>query len=115
MGDRMTEDRLQVIREGMWRILNSEGETHSVGAEPAQNEVPEYEQPRIKDKAVSLSSSKHSSAPGILEEWRRVSIPEWRRILKDAELAGDTPRARYAQWMLSDVLKAGTSEDDSEL
>jgi len=45
----------------------------------------------------------------VLEEWRRVSIPEWRRVLREAEAQGDARREEYARWMLREVLEADES------
>lgn len=41
----------------------------------------------------------------VLWEWRRVSIPEWRRILAESMEAGDQERTEYAVWMLGEVLQ----------
>ena len=40
----------------------------------------------------------------ILEEWRRMSIPEWRCILNESQQQGDRTREEYARWMLREVL-----------
>ncbi len=42
--------------------------------------------------------------PWALWELRRVSIPDWQRILRGAIHNGDARREKYARWMLSDVL-----------
>ncbi len=42
--------------------------------------------------------------PWVLWEWRRVSIPDWQRILRKSVEGGDTRREHYARWMLRDVL-----------
>ena len=42
--------------------------------------------------------------PWMLWEWRRTSIPEWRRILQESIEQGDARRAEYARWMLRDIL-----------
>jgi hypothetical protein len=42
--------------------------------------------------------------PWMLWEWRRVSIPEWRRILQESIAQQDRRRADYARWMLREVL-----------
>jgi hypothetical protein len=39
-----------------------------------------------------------------LEEWRRVSMPDWRKILKESVDARDIRREEYARWMLREVL-----------
>jgi len=43
-------------------------------------------------------------APFMLWEWRRVSIPEWQRILKESNEKRDARREDYARWMLRDIL-----------
>jgi hypothetical protein len=40
----------------------------------------------------------------LLEEWRRMSIPEWRQILQDSIDAKDKYREDYARWMLREML-----------
>jgi len=40
-----------------------------------------------------------------LFEWRRLSIPAWRRILKESHAVGDKGREDYAKWMLEKVLE----------
>ena len=42
--------------------------------------------------------------PWMLWEWRRVSIPEWRRILQESIGKADSKREEYARWMLRDIL-----------
>lgn len=41
----------------------------------------------------------------MLEEWRRGSIPSWRRILQEAIDSKDKNREEYARWMLREVLQ----------
>ena len=41
----------------------------------------------------------------MLGEWRKVAVPSWRRILAEANEHGPARRAKYAEWMLSDVLE----------
>jgi hypothetical protein len=43
-------------------------------------------------------------ADPLLEEWVRVSIPEWHRILQESVEQGDRRRAEYARWMLREIL-----------
>ena len=45
-----------------------------------------------------------SMEPWMLWEWRRISIPEWRRILVEAIECRDRRREDYARWMLRDIL-----------
>jgi hypothetical protein len=40
----------------------------------------------------------------MLAEWRRISTPEWRRILQESIEKHDDSREKYARWMLSEVL-----------
>ena len=42
--------------------------------------------------------------PWMLWEWRRVSIPAWRRILQGSIASRDQEREEYARWMLRDIL-----------
>jgi hypothetical protein len=42
--------------------------------------------------------------PLMLWEWRRVSIPEWQRILQESIDCGDSRREEYARWMLQEIL-----------
>ncbi len=41
----------------------------------------------------------------LLEEWRRVSIPAWRRILRESREKNDKGREEYARWMLKEMLQ----------
>ncbi len=41
----------------------------------------------------------------LLEEWRKVSIPKWRRILRENVHKQDRNREEYARWMLREVLE----------
>jgi len=40
----------------------------------------------------------------LLEEWRRASIPQWRRILGESIEQRDRKREEYARWMLREML-----------
>ena len=63
------------------------------------------------DKATHVSESEQSDFRNwVLEEWRRLSIPEWRRILAESLEAGDVRQADYARWMLAEVLVAPEHE-----
>ena len=42
--------------------------------------------------------------PLMLWEWRRASIPEWRRILRESVDSGDSRREEDARWMLWEIL-----------
>jgi hypothetical protein len=41
----------------------------------------------------------------LLEEWRRISLPEWQRILKESIERKNEKREEYARWMLPEVLE----------
>ena len=43
--------------------------------------------------------------PWMLQEWRRLSIPAWRRILQESIGCNDVKREEYARWMLKEVLE----------
>ncbi|MFC2027128.1 hypothetical protein ACFLU3_00425 [Chloroflexota bacterium] len=43
--------------------------------------------------------------PWMLEEWRRISLPAWRRILSESIESNDVNREEYARWMLHEVLE----------
>jgi hypothetical protein len=91
----MTNDRVVAIRERMRAILRSAGEQ-------------QLEQPIHHDSGPPISelSAEHANKKQwILEEWRRLSIPEWRRILKESIGTGNISREKYARWMLSEILK----------
>jgi len=40
----------------------------------------------------------------ICEEWRKINLPAWRRILKESIAVNDLARELYARKMLKDVL-----------
>lgn len=40
----------------------------------------------------------------MLEEWRKTSLPSWRRVLKVSIDAGNSNREAYARYMLREVL-----------
>jgi hypothetical protein len=52
--------------------------------------------------------------PWVLREWRRVSIPSWRRILNETILQSDAAREAYARWMLRDILLDPAYENPAE-
>ena len=53
----------------------------------------------------STNSRNSSMDDWMFSEWRKVSIPPWRRILAEARERGQEHRAEYAEWMLRDILK----------
>ena len=56
------------------------------------------------DQAGRKPSMDEGLEPLMLWEWRRISIPEWRRILQESLGQGDRRREEYARWMLQEVL-----------
>lgn len=40
----------------------------------------------------------------LYQTWRKVAIPEWRRILKEAIERKQAHRENYARWVLRDIL-----------
>ncbi len=60
-----------------------------------------------KPKILAELQQQHAdqSIPWMLKEWRRISIPAWRRILMESIVSNDVKREEYARWMLSEVLK----------
>jgi acyl-CoA reductase-like NAD-dependent aldehyde dehydrogenase len=67
-----------------------------------------------KPEVMSHLQAQASEAfvPWVLREWRRSSIPQWRKILAEAREEGDQDRAEYARWMLLDVLAAPPEDSD---
>ena len=49
-------------------------------------------------------TDRESFEPWALQEWRRISIPDWRHILSESAEQGDADREAYARWMLREVL-----------
>jgi hypothetical protein len=41
----------------------------------------------------------------MLEEWRRISIPDWRHILNESIECRNKEREEYARWMLREILR----------
>jgi hypothetical protein len=41
----------------------------------------------------------------LIDEWRRISLPEWRTILQESIETNNTSREEYARWMLREVLE----------
>jgi hypothetical protein len=56
------------------------------------------------DEAGRKPTFEEGLEPLMLWEWRRISIPEWRRILRESIDKGDHQREEYARWMLQDIL-----------
>lgn len=41
----------------------------------------------------------------MLEEWYRLSLPEWRSILQESIDSNNANREEYARWMLREILE----------
>ena len=65
----------------------------------------------LLEMVVQEPSNNDGFVPWMLWEWRRVSVPEWRKTLKDSIVAGNRARADYARWMLREVLFDPEYED----
>ena len=67
-----------------------------------------------------LAGGWEGPAPGdgvdrwMLWEWRRVSLPVWRRIFRESLDKGDHDRQEYARWMLGAVLLDPEHQEGSE-
>ena len=48
----------------------------------------------------------------LLEEWYRISLPEWRRILNKSIEGQDKKREEYARWMLREILEDPEYEEE---
>lgn len=47
-----------------------------------------------------------------MEQWRTVSIPVWQEVLRQSLNQNDARRAKYAFWMLQEVLEADFGEQE---
>jgi hypothetical protein len=59
---------------------------------------------QLFDEAGCKPAFEEGLEPLMLWEWRRVSIPEWRRILWESIDKGGSRREEYARWMLREIL-----------
>ena len=48
----------------------------------------------------------------LLEEWYRISLPEWRRILKESIEGKYKKREEFARWILREILKDPEYEEE---
>jgi hypothetical protein len=70
------------------------------GTGPAEEAPPvPIKEPIVESRATSMTASQ------MTEEWRRISVPQWERILKDSVRDGHDARADYARNMLDVVLR----------
>ncbi len=100
------EDRVQIIKERMQRILGQQDTACSTESQDSDDISSENASLNQTETIHKYHPENDAPVPWFLEEWRRVSIPEWRRILQEARAAGNQSRAVYAAWMLSDILEA---------
>ncbi|MDY6835258.1 MAG: hypothetical protein SVY53_10710 [Chloroflexota bacterium] len=84
----------------------------------AQNRLPDdliAELCKLKPQVISvLKQQCKSDDCWALEEWRKSSIPSWKRILAESRAQGDKKREEYALWMLQEVLKADEIQEECE-
>jgi|GEM_PF-3586742 len=61
---------------------------------------------KLKTQVLTELDREQSDSPDcwVLKEWRRVSIPQWRRILGESIEQRDKKREEYARWMLREML-----------
>jgi hypothetical protein len=102
----MMEDRVQIIKERMQRILGQQDTACSTESQDSDDNSNGNMPPNQTETIHKYHLGKDASMPWFLEEWRRISIPEWQRILREARAAGNQSRAVYAAWMLADILEA---------
>lgn len=57
----------------------------------------------IAHKQSVLPLVQEPFVPWMLREWRRVTIPQWRRNLRESIEQRNTKQEDYARWMLQDV------------
>ncbi|MDD5702443.1 MAG: hypothetical protein PHU23_10390 [Dehalococcoidales bacterium] len=50
----------------------------------------------------------------LMERWRQLAIPNWRRVLEESLQEGNERRANYARWMLATVLADPESQEVSQ-
>jgi hypothetical protein len=60
------------------------------------------------DKQISADQppalARDELAVDLMERWRQLAIPCWRRVLAESLAGNDARRADYARWMLRVVL-----------
>ena len=61
--------------------------------------------PEILAELQRQQESRLKPGTELLEQWRAVAIPEWRKILREAREDGNARREEYARWMLREILK----------
>jgi hypothetical protein len=63
----------------------------------------------IKSKSGVMAELRHQVHQEVerwmLEEWRKINLPAWRRILKESIQNNDRKREEYARYMLKDILE----------
>jgi hypothetical protein len=109
MGDRIMKKAIELIQqcEELGIQLIPSGSLLKLRA----NQPPSEEMlTAIKDAKSSilaeLKSRQNKTAEcWMLEEWRRISIPDWRRILSESTQTKNANREQYARWMLREVLE----------
>lgn len=98
----MIEDEVKAIRDRIKQILES-----------CQKSIPLKEKQPVSEVRNSNETGKESIIPWMLEEWRRISIPDWHRILEESINSGDKKREEYARWMLREILEDPEYQEQS--
>ena len=70
----------------------------------------------LLNKAAIILHLKHeentdSFEPWALQEWRKVSIPQWRAALAESIKFEDEHKEQYARWMLIEVLQDPAAQE----
>lgn len=55
---------------------------------------------------------RQDAANWLLQEWRKTSLPSWRRILRESIAVNDKRREEYARWMLKEILEDPEYEEN---
>ncbi|NQT72448.1 MAG: hypothetical protein HQ553_06710 [Chloroflexi bacterium] len=67
--------------------------------------VAELKSAKLRIISELQRQAREETSNWILEEWRRISLPAWRRILLESIESNDVKREDYARWMLKEVLE----------
>ena len=66
----------------------------------------------LMEVAGRLPDFDEVSEPWVLREWRRISIPDWQKMLRESMDREDMSGEAYARWMLREVLLDPEYEED---
>jgi len=74
----------------------------------------ELRQSKKEIMAVLKKNHRQEADNWILEEWRKTSLPQWRRILKESIENKTKRREEYARWMLKEILQDPEYREEEE-